>query len=224
MRRVPLFIGYKGKIFAQVAVSALLDEFGVTDIEMEKDSVIFKNVRLSGGTKDLRIPVNDKGCMLINWTGQWGKSFKHIPYYKILELNELRRKLHIRTASLKHQKQQLSAEVEYLKGAEECLKRQLTAIVEGKICLVGLTATGTQDMGPIPLQSNYPLVGVSSNTIDTIVTQHFIKKAHVFLNAALFLLTAFIIGFGGILNLWKSLILTIFYVTGYCVGALLVFN
>jgi len=227
MRRVPLFIKYEDRMFAQVGVSVLLAELNVNDIDIKSDSITLKNARFLNNIEDIEIPVDDEGCMLVNWTGMWGESFKHIPYYKILQLYELREQLRSKTGtanasgdkSIKNK-----GEIAYLKSSEEELKRQLTAIVKDKICLVGLTATGTQDMGPIPLQSNYPLVGVTSNLINTIMTGKFIRKAKLPLNAFICLVTALVIGFGSLLRLWRSLLLSVCYAIGYFLAAFFIFD
>ncbi len=43
-----------------------------------------------GSKKDLRIPINDRGEMLINWAGDYKDTFKHFPYASLTRLAELR--------------------------------------------------------------------------------------------------------------------------------------
>lgn len=76
---------------------------------------------------------------------------------------------------------------------ESELKAKITALVKGKICFVGLTGTGTHDIGPIPLQPDYPMVGLHSNVLNTILTRKFIKLAPPVLNLCIFLLAGLII-------------------------------
>lgn len=96
-------------------------------------------------------------------------------------------------------------------------------MVKGKICIVGLTATGTHDLRPIPLQENYPMAGIHSNLIDTILTEKFIVRIEGLLRLFIFLLTALIIGFSSLMKLWKSLLLSIGYAIGYFIFSYFIF-
>lgn len=217
-RKVPLFIRYEDKILTQLTMAALLDSFGVKDIESKNDSIILKNAQVQGKTRDIKIPVDEKGCMLVNWQGRWGYSFKHIPYYLILRLQEVREQLRAQLGAADNKDQPSAKDagaIEYLKNSEVELKEKLTGMVKDKICIVGLTATGTHDLRPIPLQENYPMVGTHSNLINTIITENFIRKGSTASNIFIFFLTALIIGLGSLIKLWKSLLLSICYTIGY---------
>lgn len=78
---------------------------------------------------------------------------------------------------------------------QKMLEESLTRLLENKICIVGLTATGAHDMKPIPLEPSYPMVGMNSNLIHTVLTKSFIRKAPAWLDALLILLCAFIVYF-----------------------------
>ena len=43
-----------------------------------------------GSTKDLRIPINEKGEMIINWVGNYADTFTHFPYSSLTRLAQLR--------------------------------------------------------------------------------------------------------------------------------------
>jgi len=205
-RKIPLFVKYEDKILPQLTIAALMDFLGVKELETGHDRVILKRAGLNGTVKDIIIPVDQKGAMLVNWQGRWGVSFKHVPYYLILRLQEVREQM----------KAQPDGEAaEYFKKSEAELLEKLTAMVKGKICIVGLTATGTHDLRPIPLQENYPMAGIHSNLIDTILTEKFIVRAEGALRLFIFLLTALVIGFSSLLKLWQSLVLSLGYAAGY---------
>ena len=227
-RKVPLFIRYEDKILPQLTVAALLDSLGVKDIEAKSNLIILKNAQVKGKTKDIAIPVDEKCCMLVNWQGRYGYSFKHLPYYYILRLQEVREELLQAQLDAADNKDQLSAEglgaIESLKKSEVELKEKLTSMVKDKICIVGLTATGTHDLRPIPLQENYPMVGIHSNLINTILTENFIRKEKGALNIFVFFFTALIIGLGSLIKLWKSLLLSICYTVGYFLITFLAFD
>ncbi|MBN2161095.1 MAG: CHASE2 domain-containing protein [Spirochaetes bacterium] len=64
-----------------------------------------------------------------------------------------------------------------------------------RVVLIGLTATGTQDIGAIPLFNEYARVGTYHNTINTIVQGEFINKVKWPVNFLLMLATAIAMGF-----------------------------
>jgi len=225
-RKVPLFVRYEDKILPQLTVAALLDFLGVKEIEAKGNFIILKHARLQEKSKDITIPVDEKGCMLVNWQGRWGYSFKHLPYYLILRLQEVREQLRAQLGAADNKDQPSAKDagaIEYLKKSEVELKEKLTGMVKDKICIVGLTATGTHDLRPIPLQENYPMVGTHSNLINTILTGNFIVKKDGVLSIFIFLFTALIIGLSSLIKLWKSLLLSICYAIGYFLVSFLAF-
>ncbi|MCM8824053.1 MAG: adenylate/guanylate cyclase domain-containing protein [Candidatus Omnitrophica bacterium] len=226
MRRVPLFIKYEeDKIFPQVAMSVLLDFLNVKNIEIGKNYIILKGASLNNRVKDIKIPLDKSGSMIINWIGKWETCFQHISYYYILSLQETRQQISMYLEKLSGQEinEQDKMTIDYLKNAEQKLKEKITSVIKDKICFVGLTATGTQDLGPIPFQTNYPLVGLSSNLIDTIFTESFIREAHWLLNVFIIFITALVIGLTSLFKLWKSLLITVSYYLIYFLLAFFVF-
>lgn len=117
---------------------------------------------------DLRVPMDPYGRMMINYAGYWGQAFPHYSFIDILT-------------------------------SYRDLKKGKTPVVDlnelkGKICLVGLTAVGTHDLNPIPLQERYPMVGLHANLINTIFVKSFIVRADPVVNLLiLFLLSALIV-------------------------------
>ncbi|HNQ51426.1 MAG TPA: adenylate/guanylate cyclase domain-containing protein [Candidatus Omnitrophota bacterium] len=207
-RKIPLFVRYEDKILPQLTIAALIDRLEVERVELAPYSVTLKNARFHPGRRDIVIPVDNEGCMMVNWHGAWDRTFKHIPYYLVLQLEDVRMQLSGQGASL-------SGAEETLKKMEADLIARLTALVNGKICIVGLTATGTHDLRPIPLQENYPMVGTHSNIINTILTERFIVRQRMALRVLMLVLTALVITFVSLLKLWKSLLLAVLYAGGY---------
>jgi len=219
-RRAPLFIRQGDAVIPQMAVAALMDLLSVQGVEFRRGSVVLKGALINGSLKDIVIPVDERCAMLVNWRGRWGESFKHLPYYAILQLDSIREELNRRLAAPEN----MHAEpLEYLQAAEKGLREQLTAMVEGKTCIVGLTATGTHDMRPIPLQENYPLVGTHANLIETIVSGEFIHRVSPGWNAAIFLLVALLAGCASLMKMWKSLVASLLLALGYFAAAFLAF-
>ncbi len=60
--------------------------------------------------------------------------------------------------------------------------------LQGKILFYGQTSTGSTDLSVIPFQGNYPMVGIYSNVLNTILTDAFISRTPVWTRVALILL------------------------------------
>ncbi len=115
--------------------------------------------------------------ILVNYPGTWEKSFKVISYAGLL-----------RDFALYQES-----------GKASDTLRQL----EGKTCLIGLTATGTSDFGPMPLEPHYPKVGLQASVVNSFLTGHFIQGLPAWVNAALS-------GLAVLLGLWIGGTLTSF--------------
>ncbi|MFH0975304.1 MAG: CHASE2 domain-containing protein [Spirochaetota bacterium] len=88
--------------------------------------------------------------------------------------------------------------LEYLKGLENYLKGiDIVHSVENlrdKVCLAGLVATGTQDIGAIPINNEYWMVGTYHNIVNTILNESFIVKINKPVNLFIILLLALVMG------------------------------
>ncbi len=63
------------------------------------------------------------------------------------------------------------------------LTARLAAAVEGRLCLVGMTASGSTDLKPTPTHPLWPGVGVHSAVVNSILLWSFIREAPPWLNA-----------------------------------------
>lgn len=75
---------------------------------------------------------------------------------------------------------------------------ELVLLAEGvrdKNLIIGLTATGTHDIGSIPIHNEYPRVGTYLNTINTIIQKQYIFKPHIIFSMLLFLVIALATGY-----------------------------
>ncbi len=103
----------------------------------------------------------------------------------------------------KKKKEQEKTKDGRLKEELEILQDDLRAIelvikvesLADQILLTGLTATGTHDLGAIPVSSEYARVGIYHNTINTIHTGNYIRKVPMPLNYVIMLALAIILGF-----------------------------
>lgn len=104
-----------------------------------------------------KVPLDDEGYFLVNYAGKWeGKNFKHYSYYDIL--------------------------ASYLESVSGEKPRIDLSELKGKICFVGLTALGSHDTNPIPIQSIYPMVGLYANVLNNILLEDYIRRADRLVN------------------------------------------
>lgn len=114
----------------------------------------------------IRIPVDEKGMTFINFAGRWDKVFKHYSFIDILK--------------------------SYAQLENNQTPRLDLDEFKDKICIVGLTAVGTHDLNPIPLQTDYPMVGVHANIINMVLNNSFIVRATKQSNILILILLAII--------------------------------
>jgi len=108
----------------------------------------FKNSRVS--LKGSYVPLNEDGSVLINFAGRWESTFRHYSYLDVLVAQ-----------------QELS---------EGKAPRVDLNSLKGKVCFVALTATGTQEIGAIPIQNNYPMVGVHANLFNMLTQGAYLSR------------------------------------------------
>jgi len=115
------------------------------------------------------IPLDENSNMIVNYAGGWGKFYHHYSYVDILRSYAL------------------------LKTGEKPII-DLNAF-QGKICLIGLTATGTTDLHPSPFASLYPALSIHADLINSILNHRFINRLSRWGNLVLLLIL------GGVLSL-----------------------
>jgi CHASE2 domain-containing sensor protein len=119
-----------------------------------------RNMQLSGDRliidNKLSLPIAGDGSFLVNYPDKWERSFTHLSYFDILKsYGDLKRGLNPKLD---------------------------LAILKGKVCFVGLTATGTSDLRATPLENIYPMMGLQASVFNSIINRKFIIDAGVILN------------------------------------------
>ncbi|MCM8794381.1 MAG: diguanylate cyclase [Candidatus Omnitrophica bacterium] len=104
----------------------------------------------------LPLPLESDGTLLVNWAGRWTQTFRHFSYLDLLRSYE---------AVSRGEKPLVSPDD-----------------IRGKICLIGLTATGHTDTKATPMEPVYPALGVHANVINSILTGQLIRPASKLLN------------------------------------------
>lgn len=125
----------------------------------------------SGSGQTLRIPLIEKNTFLINWLNKWQNTFKHYSYLDVL--------------------------AKYKAYLDKQIPQEEIKVFKDSICLVAVTAIGLYDIKPIPLQPEYPGIGISATTINNLLNKTFIytppEWVSIFLLFLLTLIPAFLI-------------------------------
>jgi adenylate cyclase len=147
-RRVPLLIRYGEKFYPSMAMRLVCDYLHVTPDRITVrggKSITLGNAQIRDGMKrDIVIPIDSRGNMLINWIGGWS-AMRHISFWQVLAIADD------------------NDEVEAF-GER----------YGGSLAIIGDVSTGATDIGPTPFEKSFPLVGLHANTLNTILTRNFL--------------------------------------------------
>ncbi|MCE5334778.1 MAG: adenylate/guanylate cyclase domain-containing protein [Desulfobacteraceae bacterium] len=150
IRRVPLLVRYGEGVIPSLPFRVLCDYLGVPPERITVNPGLF--IRLEGARKpggplhDLRIPIDRQGNMIVNFAGPW-ETMLHYNFAQILAASGDRDEFEIWTEEL-----------------------------AGKIAVISDISTGATDLGPVPVDVNFPLAGLHANVIHTILTENFLVE------------------------------------------------
>jgi len=135
MRRVPLIIEYKDKLYPSLALATLMRAVAIKEAVLKtgssgEDSLILDKTA---------IPLTSEGTMLIRFRGK-GKTF------------------------------------EYISAADILLDRVPKNKVQGKILLVGTSASGMKELKPTPFDPIFPGVEVHATIVDNMLKKDFLLR------------------------------------------------
>lgn len=111
---------------------------------------------------DTTIPLDEEGLILLHYSGRWVETFTH---YSFLDI--------------------LTAYQAVLEEREPAID---VKALQGKVCFVGLTATGTQELGPIPIEKSYPMLGIHANLFNMLTRDIYLRRLGRFGNLAILIL------------------------------------
>jgi adenylate cyclase len=123
-------------------------------------------LRVNSAYDQVIIPLENKNTLLINWIGPWQKTFKHYSFLDVLAI--------------------------YKDYADGKLPENKLKDFKDSICLIGLTAVGLYDIKPIPIQPEYPGLGIVATTINEIINRKFLFLPLPWINILIFFVLAFL--------------------------------
>ncbi len=149
-RRLPLLVRLGDGFYPSLALRVTCDYLHVSPeriVLRPGESLTLSGARWPGGEeRDLVIPLDEEGNMVVNYIGDWGR-MKHYDFADILFASYDRFELDM--------------------FAEE---------LHGTIAVVAEVTTGAADVGPVPTDNNFPLSGLHANAIHTILTGSFLHE------------------------------------------------
>jgi adenylate cyclase len=150
-RRLPLLVRYEDGCYPSLALRVVCDYLGVSPdkivVTPGKHIILRDARRPRGPMRDIVIPVDAEGNMLVNFVGSW----ERMTHYSFADI--------------------------YLASEDSDTMDRWTEELNGKIVLISDVSTGSSDQGPVPTDLSYPLSGIHANAIHTILTESFLREA-----------------------------------------------
>ena len=150
IRRLPLLVRFEDGFYPSFALKSVCDFLKVPPerVVIGPGSIVLRDAVRSGSSQkmNLTLPVDQRGCMRINFAGPWGR-MKHYNFSDI-----------------------------YFASDDQDLLEDFQDELEGRIALMSDISTGSADMGQVPIDEAYPLSGVHANAVNTILTESFIRE------------------------------------------------
>jgi transcriptional regulator with PAS, ATPase and Fis domain/CHASE2 domain-containing sensor protein len=173
VRRIHLLYRYRdGYIpaFALKAVQAYFD-VGQQDLEVFFGKyIVIRRARLSDDfRKDIFIPIDKQGRIIVNFVGPSRDSFLSFPVHRLLGSRN-----------------------------DSEIRSQLMDLVEGALVVLSDTSTTNRDFGPGVFDSVYPLSSLHMSVINSILTQSFLSDQSLLDSVLIALLVAVLLGLAAI--------------------------
>lgn len=153
IRKVPIIVERGDTTYPQLGLTVAADVAGLGLKEYKKIRTPFgRHIRMNDAKgRALYMPVDKRNQLIVNWAGKWEDTFTHYSYIEIITSYQ-----------------------NMLEGKKPLIN--LTDL-EGKICIIGLTAAGLYDIKSNAIEPTYPAVGTNANIINNVLNRDFITKA-----------------------------------------------
>ncbi len=190
VRRVPLILAYKEKVYPSFVLQLLMHYWKVKKEAVKV--VVGKGIEIQKQDGAAWIPTDARGNLLINFVGD------HVDFNEALFV------------------QILNAHEQIQKGETPDIDLET---FWKKIVLVALTATGTTDMGAFPLSGHSPLIAIHANALNTILEENFLYESQPSTNALILTVIAILVFLlSSFLSPLKSAVTASFLLITFVVG------
>ena len=114
-RRVYLTQKIDGYWYLQLSFAPLIDYFGRPEIQLEKNRLTIKQARFPDGrTKDIKIPLDSKGRMMLDWPKtDFRDSYTHISFADFSLLDDIERELELYSTSYLYDLTEINYFIQY---------------------------------------------------------------------------------------------------------------
>ena len=148
-RRVALLYRYKNGYIPAFSLKIMLEYFSVPEENIEVDfgrHITLRNARIREDYyKDVVIPIDRQGRIIVNFIAPWNDSFLSFPVHKLLAAAE-------NSDSRSH----------------------LFDLMDGALVVISDTSTTNRDYGPGIFEAVYPLSGIHVNIVNSILMESFL--------------------------------------------------
>ena len=149
-RRIPLVLKYNDGFIPSLPLRMVCDYLEVAPENISIDfgtAIVLNNASFPNGEqKTVSIPIDEQGNMILNFPGEWKAYRSQYSFANIL--------------SIADREEEFSAFAQSMESA---------------LVLVADVSTGSGDIGPVPVQANYPLSGLHLTVLNSILTQNFLS-------------------------------------------------
>jgi adenylate cyclase len=149
-RRMPLLVMFRDGFMPALALRAACDALHVDHRQIE---ISFgRHVRLpaarmpDGSLRDIDIPIDRAGRMIVNYAGPWDASFPLYSFTKILRAE-----------------------------TDPAMAESVAEELEGSHLIVSDLTTSSSDYGASPFERVYPRSGIHANILNSILTDRFLR-------------------------------------------------
>ncbi len=157
-RRMPLFYEFNNRIYPTLGLATLFDYYGISEKSITIENSFWgRNVIIEATNKMIKIPIDSKGQMLLNFYGVFDV-FEPVPLYEMINLLDAFQPRDLAHVAL--------------------------SLFDEKIVLIGTTETG-EDKQETPFSADFPGVGFHATLISNILQSDFIREASWKINATI---------------------------------------
>ncbi len=186
IRRIPLVLGFRYEapgrgtraVFVpSLALQTVLCHWGLkpADVEVDFGNVLILRRR---DAPPLRVPIDDHGNLYLNYRARIGE-FPNVSMADLMGFGE------------RALPRRIEGDTVRSTDADTAIWQKLYARLHGRIVFVGLTATGTTDIGPSPVDPVTPYVLMHMTAADNLITNHCLRAPSPLQAGLLLLLTTF---------------------------------
>ncbi len=174
---------HKGKFYYHLAFLSALEYFGVNPAALvnTRNGIQFRCITKFGLRKYF-VPLYKGNRLYLDFPGKWKDEYNKVSLVRLFSIYK------------KYTSQKkLTAQ-----------ERRVIDSIRNSVCFVGLTATGTCDLAPTPLERATPMVQIYGVVFNSVFRNRFIWRLPVFFSmlGALSFSLLYIIPVGGLFSLW----------------------